>query len=157
MENKISLDIPLTTITSVSTSLGTIKQSLSFLQSVTTEDRLALPKMGDKTLAFVKKAYEYATVNPSLVPSYVNLEEMRKDIEAVEKLHSIYVIINELHSRLDDTMMLAGSEAYVAALSFYSSVKAAAKNNVIASKPIMEDLSARFVKAQMKAKIPTVI
>ena len=153
MENKISLDIPQTTLTTVSTALGTVKQSLSFLQSLTPDDRSSMPKMGDKTLAFVKKAYEYAKQNPTLVPSYISVDEMRKDIETAEKLRSVYVIINELESRLDDSIMLAGSEAYMAALSFYTSVKAAAKSNVPAAKPIAEDLSNRFVKSSTKAKI----
>ena len=157
MDNKISLDISPATLTTVSTALGTVKQSLSFLQSLTPDDRHSLPKMGDKTLAFVKKAYEYAKLNPTLVPSYISVDEMRKDIETVEKLHSVYVLINELESRLDDSMLLAGSEAYMAALSFYTSVKAAAKSNIPASKPIADDLGARFVKAapaKTKVSVP---
>jgi hypothetical protein len=151
MDNKISLDIPATTLTAVNTALATAKTNLSFLISLTPNDRLSIPKMGDGTLAFVKKAYEYAKLNPTLVPSYINVEELRKDIETVEKLHSIYALVNELHSRLDDTMMLAGSEAYVASLSFYNAAKAAAKTNIPAAKPVADDLSARFMPHKAKA------
>jgi hypothetical protein len=151
MENKISLDIPVASITAIDTALATLKSLLSFLISLTPEDRHNLAKMGDKTLAFVKKAYEYATLNPTLMPSYVNIDEMRKDIETVEKLHAIYTLINELNSRLDDTIMLAGSEAYMASLSIYNSVKSAAHSNIPAAKPIAQDLSERFAKSKAKA------
>jgi hypothetical protein len=154
MENKISLDIPPATLTTVLTALGTVKQSLSFLQSLTPDDRLSMPKMGDKTLAFVKKAYDYAKANPTLVPSYISLEEMRKDIETTEKLRTVYILVQELESRIDDSMLLAGSEAYMAALSFYTSVKAAAKTNIPAAKPIAEELSSRFA-GQARKKTQT--
>ncbi len=152
MENKISLDIASDTLQSVKASIASIKQNLPFLLSLTPDDRQSMPKMGDKTFAFVKKSYEYATQNPELVPSYVDIEEMRKDVETVEKLQSVYMLLNELHSKLDDTMMIAGSEAYVASLSFYGAVKEAAKKNVGAAKPIVEDLSARFVKGRSKVE-----
>ena len=152
MENKISLDITPAAITTVITALGTVKQNLTFLQSLTPEDRQSIPKMGDKTFAFVKKSFDYMKANPTLVPSYINIDEMRKDIETTEKLRSIYILVQELESRLDDSITLAGSEAYMAALSFYQSVKAASKSNVPAAKPIAEELSNRFIKTQSKLK-----
>jgi hypothetical protein len=47
--------------------------------------------------------------------------------------------------------MMAGSEAYVSALSYYNSVKTAAKMNVPGAKIIFEDLSKRFAKPNRKA------
>ena len=145
MENKISLDIAATVLTNVNTAIGTIKTNLPFLLTLTPEDRIKMLKMGDKSLAFVRKAYEYGKLNPSLVPSYISLEEMRKDIEASEKLHAIYSQLNDLVSRLDDTIMVASSEALNAALGIYSSAQAAAKNNVPGAKGVVEDLQTRFL------------
>jgi len=48
--------------------------------------------------------------------------------------------------------MLAGSEAYVAALSFYNSVKQAAKLNVPEAKTIYEDLKKRFAGQGVKTE-----
>ena len=42
--------------------------------------------------------------------------------------------------------MMAGSEAYIASLSYYNSVKMAAKLNVPGAKPIYDDLKKRFTK-----------
>jgi hypothetical protein len=41
--------------------ITTIKQKLPFLTDLTMEERKALPKMGDKSRAFVSKALEVAT------------------------------------------------------------------------------------------------
>jgi hypothetical protein len=43
-------------------------------------------------------------------------------------------------------MTLSGSEAYVASLAFYNSVKQAARINVPGAKAIAEDLKLRFAR-----------
>jgi hypothetical protein len=45
---------------------------------------------------------------------------------------------------IDDTMLLSGSEAYIAVLAFYNYLKGAAKMGVPGAKTIFEDLSTRF-------------
>ena len=52
--------------------------------------------------------------------------------------------IEQLNRTLEDTIILAGSEAYVASLAYYNSVKQAAKMNVPGALPIQDDLSKRF-------------
>jgi len=59
-----------------------------------------------------------------------------------------------LCDNLPDTEMLSGSEAYVAALTYYNSVKQAAKMNVPSAKAIYEDLRKRFEKPSVTAKTP---
>ncbi|HBK30100.1 MAG TPA: hypothetical protein DDZ78_00550, partial [Porphyromonadaceae bacterium] len=70
------------------TQLSAIKEKLAGLQTdlsgiltinLTGKDRKDMLKMGDKTLAFVEKALEFANQNPTLVPAYINLEEANKD------------------------------------------------------------------------------
>jgi hypothetical protein len=46
--------------------------------------------------------------------------------------------------QLDDTMVLTGSEAYLAVLAFYNYIKGAAKANVTGVQTIYDDLNARF-------------
>jgi GrpB-like predicted nucleotidyltransferase (UPF0157 family) len=45
---------------------------------------------------------------------------------------------------VDDTTMVAGSEAYQFALIFYNSVKMAARQDIPGAKAIYEDLKKRF-------------
>jgi hypothetical protein len=46
--------------------------------------------------------------------------------------------------------MIAGNEAYQAALAFYSSVKAAAAQDVPGAKEVYADLKARFPRVKRK-------
>lgn len=71
---------------------------------------------------------------------------MKKDFDATTQLLPILRSVEQVESNLSDTAMMAGSEAYVAALSYYNSVKMAAKMNIPGAKPIYDDLRKRFVR-----------
>lgn len=70
--------------------VATIKAKLPFLVDLSADDRKALPKMGDKSRAFVSKALEVATQNPDFLPRSFNLEELRKDVQLFEALYPLY-------------------------------------------------------------------
>ncbi|MBI2721559.1 MAG: hypothetical protein HYX39_05240 [Bacteroidetes bacterium] len=131
--------------------LATIKQKITdinnllpFLINLTEEERQTLPKMGDKSLSFVNKALQYAEANASLVPPYINIVELKKDLKLTEDLTSILQPLSQLQEALDDTTMAAGSESYTAALAFYGSVKQASKLNIPGTQTIFNDLKTRF-------------
>ncbi len=77
-------------------------------------------------------------------PAYMDVAELKKDVDAVGTLTELARPIEQLNRTLDDTIMLAGSEAYVASLAYYNSVKRAAKINVPGALTIHEDLKKRF-------------
>jgi hypothetical protein len=52
---------------------------------------------------------------------------------------------------VDDTTMLAGSEAYQAALVFYNSVKTAATHDVSGAKAVYDELKKRFPGGKRKS------
>lgn len=55
-------------------------------KNLSKEDRIELPKMGDKTVAFVSKAQEYAQNNPDLVPSFLDMDALNSDVKMAKKL-----------------------------------------------------------------------
>lgn len=131
-----------------------IEAKLQFLINLTPEERQALPKMGDKSVAFVQKAIELAQQNPNLVPPYVNIEELKRDFELANQLRDILNAVARLFEKVSDTYIAAGSEAYVAALTFYNSAKAAAKMNVPGTDVIVNELSERFEKKSSPQQKP---
>ena len=100
--------------------------------------------MGDKTLAFVEKALEFGSTYPDLVPPYVDLAELKKDLEATKIMISILRKLEEITTMLDDTALLAGSEAYTAALSIYAAAKDAARRNVGGAASAYNEMKMRF-------------
>ncbi len=102
--------------------------------------------MSEKTVSFVEKAINYAESRPESVPFYLSVEEMKIDFRAVNDLKQILREAQQLCTALNNTIILSGSEAYTAALAYYSAVKQAAANNVPHAQAVYEDLKKRFEK-----------
>ena len=105
-----------------------------------------MAKMGDKTVAFVQKAYEYCCENPSLVPPFIDMAAFKVDVSALELLKSFYNPLTLVVEAIDDSILMSGSEAYQAALMFYGSMKTAAKSKVPNAESIYNNLFDRFSK-----------
>jgi hypothetical protein len=62
---------PSTVLTQVQTKINEAAALFApYLIALTPTERHKLPKMGEKTTAFVKKAHDFVRQNPALVPSY---------------------------------------------------------------------------------------
>jgi hypothetical protein len=143
--NRVSADIPASVVTEVTNHLNAVRTLLEpYLEVLTPDERKTMAKMSDKTIAFVTKAEGYTKTNPEFVPSFMELPEFYKDMTLVLLLKPMLDIAEQIASNIDDTTMLGGSEAYMAALLYYASVKMAAKTNQPGAKVIYEDLSMRF-------------
>lgn len=133
----------------VNNAIATLKAKLSpYLIAITPAERQAVPKMSDGTIPFVEKAMDYAREDAQFLPPYTDLDEVHKDWNAVQALVPMLRDIKQIESNLSDTVMVAGSEAYLGALSYYNSVKNATKWNVADAKIIYEDLKQRFQKSR---------
>jgi len=75
--NRVSATLLTADQEAVMTALGVIRERLPFLIDLTTAERVILPKLGDKTQPFVKKAVDIARQHPELLPAG-SLEEMRR-------------------------------------------------------------------------------
>lgn len=153
-ENQISTTIPAANLADIITKLNALNASLAdyLLFNLTPTDRLELSKMGDKTIAFVQKALEYADTNPTLVPGYLDVSEAKKDFALSQDLNNILKQVSTLQRAIEDTTMVAGSEAYNAALVFYNSVKGASRVNVPGSEAVYNDLQQRFAVKPKKTE-----
>jgi hypothetical protein len=144
-ENAVSIQIPAAELKKMLDAFKIIESVLKpYLIALTPEERKQLPKMSDKTVPFVEKTLDYAKSNPQFAPAYMSIPELKIDIEAVYTLTQVARPLDQLREGLSDTTMLAGSEAYIAALAYYNSVKQAAKMNVPGARAIYDDLSKRF-------------
>ncbi|MBD2076555.1 hypothetical protein H6F86_22235 [Phormidium sp. FACHB-592] len=150
MTNRISAALTQTDREAVMDAITTIKTRLPFLIDLTAEECKALPKMGDKSRAFVSKALEVATQNPDFLPRSFDLEEMRKDVQLFEAMYPIVVALAQLQELVDDTTTAAGSEAMAAALQVYSYAKASGQDAGLEG--LVEELGQRFARKTRKPK-----
>jgi hypothetical protein len=150
-ENRVSIKITAAEVQRVTDALKVISDTLApYLIALTPAQRQALPKMNDGTLPFVRKALEYASTNTQFVPTFIDVPELKIDVDATAALLQMERPMEQLNKSLSHTVMLCGSEAYIAALAFYNSVKQAAKMKVPGAEPIANDLGERFAKASAK-------
>ena len=145
VENRVSVVIPPEVKQAVLQKLTEVDELLKpFLIALNADERKALPKMADGSAPFVGKTLGYCKTDPQFMPTYVNIPELEIDFNAVTDLTEFAHLCAKLSVGLSDTITLSGSEAYVASLSYYNSVKNAAKMNVPGAKAIYEDLKKRF-------------
>lgn len=145
MENRIHQVIPKQDIAAINDAIKVLEEKLSpHLKTLTTDDRRKLPKMGSSNQPFVRKTLEYTKSDSQFLPVYVEQEQLEVDVNSVEVMNSFYRPLSQIISGLNDSLLLAGSEALQAALGYYQSVKQAAKMNIPDAKVIYEDLSQRF-------------
>ncbi|WP_321375896.1 hypothetical protein [uncultured Draconibacterium sp.] len=121
------------------------------LMTLTPEERKELPKMGDKTVAFVEKAIEYAQQYPQYMPAFIDVPEARSDFEAVRDIRIIYTVLFRLCTEMDDSMTIAGSEAYTSALSIYKVLKNAASMGQPGAETAVNELGERFPRGKRSA------
>jgi hypothetical protein len=116
-----------------------------YLYPLTSDDRHSILKMGDKSLPFVEKTSELAKANPQFCPSYFNLDDLNIDLADVVNLRVLLNRLQQLTREIEDTIMLAGSEAFTQSLSFYNAVKQAARDNVSGAEILLDELQKRFI------------
>lgn len=144
-ENLISIKIKPEELSQVMEALQKVDNILKpYIIALTVAERKAYPKMSDKTYPFVEKVLDYSKTNSEFVPNFLNVPEMAIDFQAVMDLQSVFRVLEQIYQNVSDTMLLAGSEAYLAALTYYNTVKQGAKMNVPNAKAIHEDLRKRF-------------
>ncbi|MGA9996216.1 MAG: hypothetical protein WBP93_12430 [Pyrinomonadaceae bacterium] len=148
-DNRISAALSQADQQAVLAAINTIKQKLPFLIDLTPEERRTLPKMGDKSRAFVTQALEVATQNPDILPRSFDVEEMRKDVELFLALSPLLAALSQLQEFVEDTYLAVGSEAYTAALLVYQYARAGGQGAALDG--ALDALSQRFARKSGKA------
>lgn len=153
MENVISLQLSEEEKTQVKGHIdGLISILGPKLHTLVPEEKRDLPKMGDKTVAFVEKALEYGEQYPNYMPGFIDVPEAKIDFETVRLLRNVHTPLSRLANEIDDSMTLAGSEAYSAALSIYKVLKNAAAMGQPGAKEAANELKNRFPRARKKTE-----
>lgn len=147
--NQISATLDQTNRDAMMAAIATLKEKLPFLIDLTAQHK-SLPKMGDKSWAFVSKALEVATQNPDFLPRSFDLEEMRQDVELFESLYPILLSLTQLHELVDDTCIAVGSDAYAAALVVYNFAKASGKGAGLDA--VADEMGRRFARKSRKVE-----
>ncbi|MDR3333362.1 MAG: hypothetical protein LBT13_00525 [Treponema sp.] len=130
--------IPSTVLAEAQTKIEEARTLLApYMLALTPAERRELPKMGEKTIGFVEKAYAFARQNPALNPPFLDITTFGVDFGDAHGLWTVLNTVQQLEQNLSDTAMIVGSEAaYQAALVFYQSVQMAAFQDIPGGKVV---------------------
>jgi len=117
------------------------------LVSLTADDRSGLPRTGAKTTDFSNTAADYGEANPELVPVFLSIEEIRRDLDAVRTLGGFHAPLANLVQMLEDSIALATAEAYGGGLAILTTAKTAMRLNQPNAKSIVEVLTSKLPQA----------
>ena len=122
-----------------------INDAMPFLIGLNAEQRQRLPKIAAGNLNFVQDARSAMADNPEMLPGYMTIDNLSTDLSLYKQLDPLVQLAKQTYEKLRDTQMLAGSEAYVAALAFYRMVEAAAKAGLPGADAVYDQLKERFM------------
>ncbi len=143
-DNRVSAELTATNKTAILTKITEIKALMPFLLNLTKDERIQLPKLGAASLAFDEQCKSYMTSAPNLVPPFVSVVEVDKDRALRLALADILREVGKLYEMVDDTHLLVGSEIWLADLSFYQTVRQAARRDVAGADSVYDELKVRF-------------
>lgn len=134
-------------------SIAVIQEKLPFLIGLSPDERKRLCHMGDKSRSFVNKAVELALQNDELIPRFLDVDELQRDLALLDALYPIMMAIARLQELLEDTYRQVGSEAYEAARTVYKSARDYGQNAGVNSS--VEEMGRRFAYKSRKVSEPT--
>lgn len=144
MTNKVSAEVTEAMMAEFKQDIEKIKAKFPWFISLTTEERNASVRIGDKSNTLVLKVLEYSDAHPEFMPSYIDTAELKKDFKLWEDLSTMGRVSSLLTDLINDTGIQAGNEAMEAALAYYGAVREAAKRGAPEAQTIYNDLKARF-------------
>lgn len=133
--------------------IALITSKLPFLDDLTPTERRDLPKLGDKSAGFVHHADVLARQDDSFLPRNFDLPEFQSDAALFAALAPIRAALMQLTEKVDDTTMLVGSEAYVAALIVYQNAQLNGRGEGFDT--LLDELSRRFARKTRKPDAPS--
>ena len=142
--NRLNVTATPAQITAVKAAIQTINTNLPFLIGLTSDERIALPAIDVNNKAFTEDAINAGVNNAALLPAYVNVANMQSDLDLFTQLDEIIGLMNQTLEKLDDTQLLAGSEAYTNGLTLYKLFGSAADAGMPGADAIVKQLQSRF-------------
>lgn len=142
--NRLNITATAAQITSVKGAIQNININFPFLVGLTQEERMALSTIDVSNKAFTEDAINAALNNATLLPSYISVTNMQADLALFMQLDEIILMLKQTLEKLQDTQLLAGSEAFAASLTLYKLFGSAADAGMPGADAIYNQLKLRF-------------
>jgi hypothetical protein len=122
--NLISTHISEKDLNEIIGAINFINEKLSDLVTISDLEKTTLYKAQTDTIEFVIENLKLGEKHPELIPDDVDIKEIRKDVEVIKSINNILRPLQSLLRKLEDSKLVAGSEAYLPSIAIYNAVKA---------------------------------
>jgi hypothetical protein len=146
-ENRIDVAITQEQVDKVLGLFKEIEVTLPGLIELTAEQRQSMPRYSEKDLSFILKALAIAEQHPEILPPSFNLDEMRRDVTALQSLDSILLDAHRVIGILEDSRFAAARESQGHERSVYQFLKT---HNSLTGKleDAVSDIAAHFARSK---------
>lgn len=117
-----------------------------FLLTLTNEQRSKRLKMGPKSVAFVTKAFNYASATPTLAPFGIDVPGLGANLATTAALAPVIAALRALVFDLEGTSIVASGSAKAAGLAIYNETHAQANRNMAGAQAAFNDLHQQYVQ-----------
>jgi hypothetical protein len=142
--NRVSATVTTEQKTAQAQAVATLAEAQPYLISLTKEERIKMLKFSSGSADFVTRLLPIAEAHQQYLPPAFDLAEWRKDVELLQAIRGLMDQLSPLLEKMDDTLMVAGSEAYAGALTAYGYLKQANLGSELEG--LMDDLGKRFAR-----------
>ena len=151
-QNIVSISLSNDDLAAIRGMLAGLEDKLSAMVELTAAQRLELVKMGPTSEAFVRQSLATLEQDPDILPRSFDLEEMQRDLVALDQLRPIFSRLRQLAGRADDTERALGNDLYESALAAYRIAKATDGSAV--ADALQEHGSERFASNGKRTSTP---
>lgn len=142
--NRLNASMSPEDFNAVKQAIQEIRYRMPFLLGLTLEERKKLPKISRSNKLFVADALEVARANPEVLPYYLPVQHLENDFTLFQQLSEVLFPLEQLFEKVQDTQMLAGSEAYQTSLVMYKLTRVAAEAGMPGMDTAYAKLKVRF-------------
>lgn len=128
----------------IETALDTLENKLSFLRTLTEEERSRKVRLGVNNWGFVRTANDAYNDLPELLPRFIDVDDYQNDLELLLKMRPYQARFEQAIKLIKDTSILLGDLAYKDALAIFHSTRESAKRGLPGAELWLERLEPRF-------------
>lgn len=152
-QNLISLQLTQEDYAKFDGLLTELEALLAPLIDLTTDERRALARMGEKSEVFCRQALSLMSQNRNLIPEEVMLAEAENDLHHFDALRPRYNRLLQLTGRCEDSVTALGSDVMSTALEGYALMRVLGRGAGL--EELRGSLGTRFAKRSSAARTPT--
>jgi hypothetical protein len=118
-------------------------------------ERRRLLGSGVRRYGFIDKVADVASVNSEFAPPFLNINDLKDKLRVIEELRNVGTRLQQLLRFNNDLLLSVGDDAFRQALSYYNTVREAARSRTPGAVQVFQTLQLFFRRMRGKSLEPT--